>query len=581
MRDGTQNVRSLAAELALLFLRELEPRVADDPELLVSTEAVLSFAAIRHADPVRWESWRAILEKYEKSQLVEYLVREPARIEDSEWQSKADRLIGLALDAGLELFHDPDQQGWASVRVGGHWENHPIRSRNFQLFLLRTYYGITGESPGGQAIRAAVELFEARALFDGAECPVHLRVAERGGKLYLDLCDRSWRAVEIDSQGWRVVDLPVAKFRRTRGSQELPEPERGGSLEELRPFFSVDHHGWTLIRAFLVAALRPGLPCPILVAKGEQGAGKSTGCRVISSLIDPRTSSLRGIPREVRDLTAAARNSWLVCFDNLSRLPEELADAACRLATGGGFGGRELYSDHDEAIFDATRPLVFNAIPDLGTARPDFLDRALIVEFLSIKPEIRRDEAQFWREFLERRPRILGALLDAAVAGLRNLPQVKLERPPRLADFALWVSACEEALGMKPGEAMTACGANSAEARDLALEASPLYEPLAELARAGFTGTVAELRARLDSMVSEAMRRSVRWPKAPNVLGYVLRRMATNLRAAGIELQFSRNDEQGRRMVSVLCAAQVRKRPSVIVSSPGKTASTYAVTDDH
>ena len=497
---------------------------------------------------------------------MEYLLREPARIEDSEWESKADRLIGLALNAGLELFHDPDQQGWASVSVGGHRENHPIRSRNFQLFLLRTYYGVTGESPGGQAIRGALELFEARALFDGEECPVHVRVAERGGRLYLDLCDSPWRAVEIDPQGWRVVDLPEAKFRRTRGSQPLPEPERGGSLEELRPFFSVDHHGWTLIRAFLVAALRPGLPCPILVAKGEQGAGKSTGCRVISSLIDPRTSALRGVPREVRDLTAAARNSWLVCFDNLSRLPEDLADAACRLATGGGFGGRELYSDHDEAIFDATRPLVFNAIPDLGTTRPDFLDRALIVEFLSIKPEIRRYEAQFWREFSERRPRILGALLDAAVAGLQNLPQVKLERPPRLADFALWVSACEEALGMQPGEAMAAWRANCVEARDLALEASPLYEPLAELAREGFTGTVAELRGRLDSMVSEAMRRSVRWPKAPNVLSNALRRMATNLRAAGIELQFSRNDEHGRRMVSVLCAAQVRKRPSVIVS---------------
>jgi hypothetical protein len=567
MNDGTQQPRSVAAELALLFLRELEPRVPDDPELLVSTEAVLSFAAIRHGDPLRWEYWRAILEKYEKSDLIEYMLRQPARSEDQEWQSKADRLIGLALDAGLELFHDPDQQGWASVRVDGHWENYPIRARAFQLFLLRIYYLNTGESPGAQAIRAAAELFEARALFDGQECPVHLRVAEHGGRLYLDLCDRAWRAVEIDDEGWRVVDRPPAKFRRTRGSQPLPEPEPDGSLEELRPFFNVDHHGWILIRAFLVAALRPGFPLPILVAKGEQGAGKSTACRVISSLIDPRTSALRGVPREVRDLTAAARNSWLVCFDNLSRLPEELADAACRLASGGGFGGRQLYSDHDEAIFDATRPLVFNAIPDLGTARPDFLDRALIVEFLSIKPETRRDEAQFWREFSERRPRILGALLDAAVAGLRNLRQVELERPPRLADFALWVSACEEALGMKPGEAMAACRANSVEARGLSLEASPLYEPLAELAREGFTGTVAELHTRLDSMVSDAMRRSVRWPKAPNGLGNALRRMATNLRAAGVELQFSRNDVQGRRVVSVVAAAQMRKTPSVAVSS--------------
>ena len=161
---------------------------------------------------------------------------------------------------------------------------------------------------------------------------------------------------------------------------------------------------------------------------------------------------------------------------------------------------------------------------------------------------------------------ILGALLDAAVAGLRNLPQVKLERPPRLADFALWVSACEEALGMQPGEAMAACQVNCAEARDLELEASPLYLPLAELAREGFTGTVAELHTRLDSMVSDAMRRSVRWPKAPNGLGNALRRMAINLRAAGVELQFSRNDVQGRRVVSVVAAAQIRKTPSVAVS---------------
>ena len=401
------------------------------------------------------------------------------------------------------------------MRVDTHWENYPIRARAFQLFLLRIYYLHTGESPGAQAIRAAAELFEARALFDGEECPVHLRVAEHGGRLYLDLCDRAWRAVEIDAEGWRVVDRPPAKFRRTRGAQPLPEPERGGSLEELRSFFNVDHHGWILIRAFLVAALRPGFPLPILVAKGEQGAGKSTACRVISSLIDPRTSALRGVPREVRDLTAAARNSWLVCFDNLSRLPEDLADAACRLATGGGFGGRQLYSDYDEAIFDATRPLVFNAIPDLGTARPDFLDRALIVEFLSIKPETRRDEAQFWREFSERRPRILGALLDAAVAGLRNLPQVKLERPPRLADFTAWVTACEESLGLSRGAFPEAYERNRTDVQNLALEVSPLYEPLRELAGIPFRGTTADLLAQLNRRVSDDTRRYPGWPREP------------------------------------------------------------------
>jgi DNA invertase Pin-like site-specific DNA recombinase len=47
----------------------------------------------------------------------------------------------------------------------------------------------------------------------------------------------------------------------------------------------------------------------------------------MGSLLDPRTGSLRRVPREVRDLTAAARNSRIVCFDSLSQLPQELADA--------------------------------------------------------------------------------------------------------------------------------------------------------------------------------------------------------------------------------------------------------------
>src|SRR3984957_16053884 len=506
MSAASESSRSIAVELALLFLRELEPLVAEDPERLVSTEAVLSFAAVRREEPPTWQHWRRILEKYEKADLIEHMLGSPAPLDYDDGESVADRLIGLVLDGGIELFHDPDQRGWASIRIDGHFENRPVRSRPFQLFLLRTYYQETGKSPGARAIRATTDLLEAKCLFDGEESLINLRVANHRGKLYLDLCDRAWRAVEIDAEGWRIVDRLAPRFHRTRGSRPLPAPERGGSLDELRPFLNVDHQGWTLIKAFLVATLRPSVPCPILVAKGEQGAGKTTACRIISALIDPRTGSLRGVPREVRDLIAAARNSWIVCFDNLSHLPDELADAACRLATGGGFGGRELYSDHDEAIFDATRPMVFNAIPDLGAARPDFLDRAVIVEFLDLKPEMRRDEAEFWREFEEVRPRILGALLDAAAAGLRDLPNVKLDQPPRMADFALWVNACEECLGMKSGEALTAYRYNLTETHNLALESSPLYEPVAELAQQGFNGTVTELQTRLNSMMSDSVR---------------------------------------------------------------------------
>ena len=101
--------RSIATEMALLFLNDLESQVPDNPELLVSNEAVLSFATISRADPSQWERWRLILTKYQKAELIEYMLSEPLRIDDGGWVSNATRLIALALQSGIEFFHDPEQ----------------------------------------------------------------------------------------------------------------------------------------------------------------------------------------------------------------------------------------------------------------------------------------------------------------------------------------------------------------------------------------------------------------------------------------------------------------------------------------
>ena len=55
-----------------------------------------------------------------------------------------------------------------------------------------------------------------------------------------------------------------------------------------------------------------------------------------------------------------------------------LSDALCRLATGGGFGTRQLYSDDEESLFEARRPVLLNGIEEVAV-RGDLLDRSLIV----------------------------------------------------------------------------------------------------------------------------------------------------------------------------------------------------------
>lgn len=108
---------------------------------------------------------------------------------------------------------------------------------------------------------------------------------------------------------------------------------------------------------------------------GEQGSAKSTFSAVLRKLLDPNCAPLRALPREDRDLFIAANNGHVLTFDNVSGLPGWISDTLCRLATGDGFAVRQLYTDQDEVLFDAARPVILNGIEDMVT-RPDLADRA-------------------------------------------------------------------------------------------------------------------------------------------------------------------------------------------------------------
>jgi hypothetical protein len=134
-------------------------------------------------------------------------------------------------------------------------------------------------------------------------------------------------------------------------------------------------------------------------------------------LVDPNVAPVRALAREERELMIAANNGHLLAFDNLSGLPFWLSDAFCRLASGGSFAVRQLYTDDEEVLFQAARPILLNGIEDV-ISRPD-------LAFLTLPPigeAQRRPETEVWREFDIAPPsRILGALLDAAEHGLRTL----------------------------------------------------------------------------------------------------------------------------------------------------------------
>jgi hypothetical protein len=457
--------------------------------------------------------------------------------------TQAELLLLAAADA--ELWRTPDFDCYATIQVDDHKENWPIRSKRFRRWLLRRFYEAHGKAPGAQAVQDTLGVLEARAQFEGQEHEVHVRVAHTEDAIYVDLCDEQWRAGKITRQGWQVVADPPVKFRRSKGMAPLPVPQSGGSLNELRRFLNVKSEGcWRLFVAILIAAFSPG-PYPILALQGEQGSAKTTAARLLKALIDPSTTPLRSIPKEVRDLMIAANNAWCLTFDNLSGLPDWLADAFCRLSTGGGFGTRELYTDAEECLFESMRLVTLNGITSLVT-KQDLADRAVIIDLPQIEDKDRLPEKVFWREFEKERPRILGALLDAVVASLANHDRVRLTALPRMADFAIWVTAAEPVLGWPSGSFLEAYTGNRGAVVEQSLEADQVAVAVRLLMaeRDSWEGNASVLLETLEALIPESTKRSKVWPKAAHILSNRLKRASTFLRKVGLEVEFSKSGDR-------------------------------------
>ncbi|MEZ5792378.1 MAG: hypothetical protein R3D34_16870 [Nitratireductor sp.] len=558
-------------------LNGLVEKSAEDPGAAFTAEVLDQLVALKAEDRAAFEALRARLKKAgcRVKALDKAMVEESG--DGGRGPTQADILIDLA--GAAELFHSADGTAFADILINEHRETWPVRTRGFRRWLLRQFYEQTGSAPGSETLQSALNVIEAKAHFDGSERPVFIRVGGLEGRLYLDLGDEAWRAVEIDATGWRIIEKPPVRFRRAAGMQPLAVPITGGSVETLRAFLNVQSdQDFVLVVAWALAVLRNKGPYPVLVLSGEQGSAKSTFSAILRSLLDPNTAPLRALPREDRDLFIAAKNGHVLAFDNISGLPAWISDTLCRLATGGGFAVRQLYTDQDEVLFDAARPVILNGIEDIVT-RPDLADRAIFLTLEPIPEERRLPEAELWASFEAERASLVGVLLDAVVEGLKRLPHTHLPRLPRMADFALWASACETAI-WPAGTFWSAYNGNRDEAVEGLIDADPVAAAVRAVMteRTVWTGTATDLLGALGEVAGDRIAKSKTWPESPRALSGRLRRAATFLRKIGMEVSFEREGRTRIRVIRITNASAdplpeyggVQPSASSTSSAPGR-----------
>lgn len=452
--------------------------------------------------------------------------------------SVPEQIIRLAAED--EFFHTADNEAFVTILRDGHRETWRLKSKQYKLIIRARLHGKRVFASDRQ-LDEAIALLERRALFEGPECQVHLRIAQVADKIYLDLCNSDWEVVETTPDGWRVLQDSPVRFIRKEGMLPLPRPVDGGQLDQAREFINVSDEGWHLAVAWIMGAFSPDCPKPILILQGEQGSCKSTSCRMLRALIDPHTVAIRNIPKDIQTYMIWAGNSYVMALDNLSSMSVWLSDAMCRLSTGGGHSERALYTDDSEKLFFAIRPQMINGIGEVAT-RSDFLDRSLIINCPVMPRSDRRTEKDLNKAFEAAHPAILGAILTAASHGLKRLPDIEkmnLELP-RLADFARWMLAVETGLGWPEGTFRKALSLNETDSHESVVSNSVLANAIRKLAtREGeWTGTWQELQEALKTIVEPNVANKEPWFNNNRTLSNKLRERAPNLRGVGIDVSF-------------------------------------------
>lgn len=475
--------------------------------------------------------------------------------------AKAERLLAM-LDgtAGVELFHTSDDECYIVLpqqfASGERIVTFPLSDAKFHRHLVHRYQRETKRVLESAVVENVVRVLEGRAFEEGHKQTVAVRVGEHNGRIYIDLCNDEWQAVEIGSDvpgGWQIITNPPVHFRRAKGMEALPIPVRGGSWDELRPLMNAeDDSNWMMIVAWLVTALRPPkYPYPILAVHGEQDSGKSSLSRMVRKIIDPNYTSLVGTStRDERDLAIIAKNSFVIGFDNLSRVPQWFNDVLCSLVTEGSFRTRKMRADDEEMLFKAIRPIILNGINE-NLGQNDLRRRMFKLWLPPIPEPKKRDEMEVWDDFYKVWPRILGCLCDALCVANANVASVVLPRRVGLIDAAKWVIAAEPVLPWETGEFARVYLDNQQQAIDAANEANPVTMTILTLMEryGGFKGTADELLHQLNGLANEDTRRSPGWPSGAIQIGLALSRIAPNLRAVGIDFQRAAGHAKGRKMV--------------------------------
>ncbi len=458
-----------------------------------------------------------------------------------------NQYIEYLQELGIEFFQSDQGLCYAKISKGDATYALSLDSGDFKQFVMLRIYEKFGKAMDDRQLKTIAVACRAKALFGEDKRNVYIRTAPIDPTnpfegIEIDLGNDQGECVRITKNSIE-VDQPSVLFLRPQNLLPLPKPADSGDILKLFDYINVDGNEQRLtLLSFVINALLPEGPYPLLILTGQEGSGKTSATEFLSSVIDPRTGVNRAMNQNERELAISASRSHLMTFDNLSGIRFNISDFLCRLSTGGTFEIRRLYTDTDVLEINFSKPVIMNSIVDL-VSKPDLAQRTYILELTSLSEKNRKTKSELKKSFVEDQPVIFRGICEAIQMGLQMRKVTKLLKPPRMADCAKFAASASPAFGSTPDAVVKAMEKVQDNQRLYIASVDPVFQAVQSLMEkvTEWDGTATELYNLLgETFSADGIPRPSNWPKTVENFSKDLNRLQGNLLGMGIKYEKER-----------------------------------------
>lgn len=388
------------------------------------------------------------------------------------------------LDEQVTFFLDRDNRSQVYVEYpcyNGAIALEPVNSVMFEAFLGHQYREESDEMINPDFSDLITIITQNMRYRQANLIQVHRRLAGSisKGKIAYFLGDDHWTTWLISPDGSKKGRSKTLKFLKMPLDEAQVEPKDDCDLLLIMAkYVNLVHDELVLFVVWLVQSFSRSSSHFAAVLSSSKGSGKSTSCKLIRALVDPTKSGVSLLPSSESDLKTLLGNSYMVAFDNTAALTNKVSNILCAAITGSKEAKRKLYTDCDQVILNLHNLVVINGI-DIVPYKSDLAERSLLFELQPISKENRKTDAEFWSNFDEDRPLILGAIFRVLSKAMALMPEIKTSALHRMADANREFLAIALALGISKDEFQKILWGNSKKLQAVYARNNPFVDSVA------------------------------------------------------------------------------------------------------